>query len=303
MKYCLSVVGSILCFALILNAKEPEQSNHVELLTLTSKVFNNTRTIRVLLPPDYRKSDHEAQKYPVFYFNDGLMVFDNGKPGLKIEEIAYDLINSKSMPPVIFVGIDNGACTDTSKNEIVDRADEYLPYADAGFKPGHTYDPEPENPHGKMFPDFLINEVMPLINQHYRILSGPENTGIGGFSYGGVSALYTVITRPNVFGKLLLESTPLWIGPDGELMKDAAAAKTWPAVVYIESGTRESDDAVFNAEGKKNQQLLVSLIRARSPQTRVGLHRQQGATHNSVAWRSRLPKALQFLFAATTNTP
>ncbi|MEZ5427269.1 MAG: alpha/beta hydrolase-fold protein [Pyrinomonadaceae bacterium] len=41
---------------------------------LKSKIFGNTRTIRVLLPPGYDQKP--LQKYPVLYLNDGQNLFD-----------------------------------------------------------------------------------------------------------------------------------------------------------------------------------------------------------------------------------
>ncbi len=270
-------------------------SKNVETFELTSKVFGNTRTIRVLLPPGYHDEKNLDRQYPVFYFNDGLMLFDSAGPGLRIEEVVFDLYEKNNLPQMIVVGIDNGACTDKTTNEIVDRANEFLPYPDAGFLPDHTYKPEPPNPQGKKYPDFLINEVIPRLKQNYRIKSGPQNTGIGGFSYGGVSALYAVIAKPGYFGKLMLESTPLWIGQQYELLQDAKKNLQWPGKVYIGSGTKETDEQAFNDEGKKNQELLVSIIKKQSPDTKSKLVREEGAEHGPDAWRSRLRTALMFL--------
>lgn len=271
----------------------PPASKNIETFELTSKVFGNTRTIRVLLPSGYHDDKNLDQQYPVFYFNDGLMVFDSAGPGLRIEEIVSKL----NLPPMIVVGIDNGACTDKTTNEIVDRANEFLPYPDAGFIPDHTYKPEPPDPQGKKYPDFLINEVIPRLKQNYRIKSEPQNTGIGGFSYGGVSALYTVIAKPGYFGMLMLESTPLWIGQHYELLADAKKPIQWPGKVYIGAGTKETDEEAFNNEGKKNQELLVSIIKKQSPDTKIKLVREEGARHGSDAWRGRLSAALIFLFS------
>lgn len=268
-------------------------SKNVETFELTSKVFGNIRTIRILLPADYHDDKNLDRQYPVFYFNDGLMVFDSKGPGLRIEEVVSKL----NLPPMIVVGIDNGACTDKTTNEIVDRANEFLPYPDAGFLPDHTYKPEPPDPQGKKYPDFLLNEVIPRLKQNYRIKSGPQNTGIGGFSYGGVSALYTVIAKPGYFGMLMLESTPLWIGQHYELIEDAKKPIQWPAKIYIGSGTKETDEAAFNNEGKKNQEFLVSIIKKQSPDTKIKLVREEGAQHGPDAWRGRLGAALTFLFS------
>src|SRR5262245_12961607 len=119
----------------------PPASKNIETFELTSKVFGNTRTIRILLPPGYHETKNLDRQYPVFYFNDGLMVFDSAGPGLRIEERVFDLYKKGSLPEVIIVGIDNGACTDKTTNEIIDRAKEFLPYPDAGFLADHTIKP------------------------------------------------------------------------------------------------------------------------------------------------------------------
>jgi predicted alpha/beta superfamily hydrolase len=260
----------------------------VETLTLTSKVFGNTRSIRVLLPPEYGQTD---RAYPVLYLNDGLTVF---------REKAIDIGSIPSLPPIIVVGIDNGASTDTSSKDRDDRAIEYLPYPDAGFPPAHTYAPDPADPRGKSYPRFLIDEVMPLIEGKYRVLRGPSNTAIGGFSYGGVAALYTVIAEPGIFGKLLLESTPLWIGEDRQLLQDARQLKAWPASVYIGVGSAEAPDEAINAEGRKDIDSLLAIINRNSHETRVKYAIEPNATHGPAAWRRRLPAALQFLFGPTS---
>jgi|SRR5579871_5155193 len=63
---------------------EVEPSTKVESLLLTSKIFGNTRTIRILLPPGYDQPDNSKRRYPVFYFNDGNTVFKTRSFTLKI---------------------------------------------------------------------------------------------------------------------------------------------------------------------------------------------------------------------------
>ncbi len=58
------------------------------------------------------------------------------------------------------------------------RANEYLPYPDPNNKElGKT---ETQDVQGKQYGDFVINEVMPLIQKKYRVLTGAHITGIGG---------------------------------------------------------------------------------------------------------------------------
>lgn len=266
----------------------------VETLKLTSRVFGNTRTIRVLLPPGYHDPNNGRRKYPVFYFNDGIIVFKSDRIG--IEEVVHRLIETRQIPPIIVVGIDNGGSTDQTKNPGLDRANEYLPYPDAGF-PGHSYTPELSQPIGQRYPEFLIDEVMPLIQGRYRVARGARNTGLGGFSYGGVAALFTAMSKRGMIGKLLLESTPLWIGSEQQLLRDARAVRKWPSRVYIGLGTSESPEQAVNAEGARGVESLRAIIAAASRNSKVKIVKEDGAKHEPPAWRGRLPEALRFLFA------
>lgn len=67
-------------------------------------------------------------------------------------------------------------------------------------------------PAGQRFPEFLVHEVMPLVDDRYRTLPGQPNTGIGGSSYGSVAALYALLAQPSRFGYGLIESPTLWVG-------------------------------------------------------------------------------------------
>lgn len=272
-------------------------SVNVDSLELKSTVFNNTRTIRVLLPQDYYDPENNATRYPVLYLTDGIMVFRTNR--INISEVVYNLVAKKIISPMIVVGIDNGGSTYETKNPDRDRTNEFLPYPDVGFPPNNLYEPDPPDPQGKLYPEFLVNDVMPLIENRYRVATGPVNTGIGGFSYGGAAALYSAISLPGVFGCLMLESTPLWIGIDRQLLKDADSAKYWPAKVYIGVGTDESPDEAVNNEGRMDIDSLQNIIRRNAPDTEVMFFLDEGAKHAPSAWRKRLPQALEFLFGVS----
>jgi predicted alpha/beta superfamily hydrolase len=270
-------------------------SPNVAIHQLTSRVFENSRSIRVLMPPGYHDPANAERRYPVLYLNDGIMAFRPTALGL--EATAHRLIQADSIEPIIVVGIDNGGSTDKTTDPVRDRANEFLPYADAGFGP-HRYQPVPPSPVGKRYPAFLIGEVMPFVEARYRVAPGWSKAGVGGFSYGAVAALYTVLSRPGVFGRAVLESTPLWIGPSAELMRDARAAAEWPALVYLGSGSEESPEREIVAEGRRLRDSLVGFIRRAAPSTRTEVLEAPGGKHDPASWRDRLARALIFLYGA-----
>jgi len=183
--------------------------------------------------------------------------------------------------------IDNGATA--SGGSVDQRTNEYLPYPDIANEPSVP------NPQGSQYPEFLVKEVMPAVAQRYRIDSGAANTGIAGSSYGGLAALYAVIHRPGIFGRLFLESTPTFMA-NGKIMEEAERLHLWPARVHIGIGTKETPEEKLNQAAVPAVQRLKAVILKNSPGSKVDVQVGDGDTHDAAAWGRRLPKALQFLW-------
>jgi predicted alpha/beta superfamily hydrolase len=250
---------------------------------LRSRAFRNTRMLRVWLPPRYDAPDNRTRQYPVLYLNDGQNLFDRatafGGVEWQVDETADRLIRQEVIPPLIIVGIDN------AQN---DRIKEYLPY--------RSFNPPILRPQGKRYPEFLMNEVMPFAQERYRIASGSENTGLGGSSLGALISLYTVIERPLVFGRLLVESPSLFVS-HRRILKYSRLFRQWPGKIFLAIGTREA-----GREDKDRQvvedvrELERTLRRAGLDDRRLRVRIDEGATHNEGEWAKRFPEALTFLF-------
>jgi enterochelin esterase-like enzyme len=194
-----------------------------------SRVFRNTRFLRVWLPPGYDDAQNAGRHYPVFYLNDGQNLFETSTAFAGVEwqvdETADRLIREDAVPPMIIVGMDN-----TGKN----RLREYMPY--------RSMQPMMMRVQGRHYPDFLMKEVMPFVEQTYRVATGPENTGLGGSSLGALIALYTAMARPGVIGRLLLESPSLWAS-GGQAIKESRSVRIWPERIFLGVGTAEAGNA------------------------------------------------------------
>ena len=259
-----------------------------------SKVFGNTRVLRVLLPPGYDDRANRKKRYSVLYLNDGQNLFDVSTSIFnalewQVDETLDRLIRTHQIGPLIVIGVDNAGRRD--------RANEYLPYPDPYLSP-----PLP-NPEGSKYPDFLIQEVMPFIDRRYRTKLGPEYTGLAGSSYGALIALYTVITRPGTFGRLLLESPSLYVS-DGEIIKVSRNMRKWPRKVYIGVGTNEGGrpdckPGDWSPEAVQDVLKLKQLLEAAGLNgTRLRVVVDECAVHNEAAWAKRFEAALKFLYDA-----
>jgi enterochelin esterase-like enzyme len=251
----------------------------LEIVKFDSKTFPTTRKLRILLPEGYRLSENRDRRYPVLYLNDGQNLFDvcttqfTGQEW-RVDETVRELIAQSAITPLIVVGIDNGGKRQRPK--------EYLPYVDDTLKP-----PEP-NPEGKLYPRFLVDEIVPFVESHYRVLPGGEHRALGGASYGAGIALYTVVKRPGSFGMLLLESPSVYAG-DYHLLGDAESVRVWPDRIFIGTGTVNEPVDDVNALRK-----LFEKSGLGSDRLRVVV--QHGGEHTEYWWGRRLPEALRFLF-------
>jgi len=260
----------------------PVATGNLWLLELPSRIFGNTRLLRVWLPPDY--DGWGATRYPVLYLNDGQNLFDAATAfaGVhwQVGETAARLIAEQKIRPLIIVGIDNTKC----------RANEYIPYK--------SKDPRVLNAKGKYYPDFLQREVMPLIEEHYSVLKGPENTGLGGSSLGGLIALYTQVATPGVFGQLLIESPSLFVA-NRKILEESRRFRNWPARMYLGMGTREVGHAEKDERIVGDVRELEAILReAGLDEQRLKVRIEEGGSHSETAWAARFPEALEFLFSS-----
>ena len=127
----------------------PKDELHVQ--TFESKIFGDTQTLRVWLPPGYDDPANAKRVYSVLYMMDGGGNFSGCKDGhvngWQIDRTLTRLIAAGSVEPIIVVAIDAGK----GKGR---RAEEYVPFV--------VHDGGP-NVQGDLFPDFMVKEVLPLI--------------------------------------------------------------------------------------------------------------------------------------------
>jgi predicted alpha/beta superfamily hydrolase len=250
----------------------------------SSRVYRNTRMLRVWLPPEYDAPGNATRHYPVFYLNDGQNLFDGvtAFAGVEwqVDETADRLIREGKVSPLVIVGIDNTG---------VDRIKEFLPY--------RSFSPPVLRPQGKRYPDFLMDEVMPFVYERYRIARGQENTGLGGSSLGALISLYTAMDRPGTFSRLLLESPSLFVS-NRRILKYSHYFRRWPEKIVIGIGTREA------GREDKDRQVVEDVRELQRIMQHAGLNDDRlrvridvDASHNEREWGKRFPEALSFLFA------
>ena len=218
--------------------------------------LNRERRIWIYLPPDYKKA---KKRYPVIYMQDGQNLFDvftSGYGEWGIDEI-LDSLSAAGKPASIIVGIDNGPR----------RMNEYNPYAFEKFGEGE----------GDRYIDFIIKDLKPYIDKHYKTLSSKENTIIAGSSMGGLISYYAALRYSSVFGRAGVFSPAFWTAPAILPLTDSLAPQS-RGMFFFYMGELEGEEMMNNMNnvieqlGKSSNALLYTVT---DPDGR----------HNEEAWR------------------
>jgi predicted alpha/beta superfamily hydrolase len=250
-----------------------------------SEYLPSTRPLSVWVPPGYDL--HPARRHPVLYLQDGQNLFDprlafGGHPWWA-DEVAEREIRAGRVRPLILVGVWNTA----------DRLREYAPRRDGG----RTGDADWSREYGR----FLVEEVKPFVDTRYRTLPGPDHTGVGGSSMGGLISLQLCQWYPAVFGRCAALSPSLWW--DREFfLHHLHAMPEWlgRCRVWLDMGTREGHtEEAMSAGADRAKRLAAQLVRrGMRPGDGLGFEIVEGGTHDEGAWGARLDRVLRFLFPA-----
>lgn len=274
--------------ALLLLAQQPNQrvsslAGNIETLSqIESKLLGNQRSLKVYLPPQY--STEKDRKFPVLYVHDGQNVFDGMTSFIpnqewRADEAAEMLIKAKIIEPIIIVAIDNGA---GARNEEFLHAKIKIGQQEVGGK-------------ADLYSQFVVEQVMPIINAKYRTKTDAANTALCGSSLGGNITTLMGANYPKVFGKLAICSPAVWVDNESLLDWLKPRLKSTPKQkIWIDCGTQESDSMVagatrlfeaYKAGGWKEGSNLRLVI-------------EPNADHSERAWARRMPSILTYLFPA-----
>jgi predicted alpha/beta superfamily hydrolase len=240
-----------------------------------SRFLRNQRDLIVYVPPGYY--EQPQRQFSVLYLHDGQNLFDGATsfiPGMDwhVGQTADYCIHNGKVEPLIIVGMYNTKA----------RIREYTP----------TQVPKLGGGRADRYAKFLIEEVKPFIEREYRTLSGPQHTGIGGSSLGGLVSLYLGLKHSQIFGRIAALSPSVWWN-QRVIHRFAEAAPVEPRPsIWLDIGTREGPRIVDDVERFRD----VLLGKGWHLDNDLHYERVEGAEHNEAAWAARVAPFLQFLF-------
>jgi iron(III)-enterobactin esterase len=263
---------------------------NLEKFQLTSRFMNGIeRTISVYLPGEY--AQNPDRRYKVLYAFDGQEL-----PMIAFEQYLNSLFSSHQVEPVLVVAVD--ALTGDLRHEELGAG----PYLNV-FGWGTLSD---------AFNKFMVNELIPKIDGKYRTRAGARNTGIMGWSLGGLSAFYLAWQYPDRFGTVGAFSPSFWWRMEskagGELQARVIhkvvlnSAKRPDLRMWFEAGTLEEPITDIDKNGVpdviQDVQDLWKILEAKGYRDGVDMQYIEvaGGAHHITTWAKVLPDFLRFAF-------
>jgi predicted alpha/beta superfamily hydrolase len=151
------------------------------------------------------------------------------------------------------------------------RINEYSPFDNAEYGKGE----------GDAYVDFLVQTLMPYINNHYRTKKSARFTAIAGSSMGGLISLYAMLKYPNVFGVAGIFSPALWINP-GIREYAARRASKLKGRIYFYAGDQESENMVSDL-------VAVHKLLEQNSKAKLKTLIREGGRHSEDTWRDEFP--------------
>lgn len=259
-------------------------SNIVSIPKFHAARLNNDRDIFVALPEGYDRDKN--QRYPVLYTQDGQNVFFSGisssGTSWMINNEAERLAEENKISKIIIVAI-----------PFMNRSIEYSYYTWKDKKvswenvEGFNYSIEGR---GEEYADFVINEVKPYIDLHFRTLKDSCNTALMGSSDGAFITFNMGIRHPEVFGKLAVMS-PAFFGMDLEFLKKTEIRNE---LIFMDVGEKEM---CLNSDALNMALLLIETGRIDGKD--LFFHYVPNGEHNEADWAIRVKNPLICFFGKT----
>lgn len=243
---------------------------------------NRKKDVLIWTPADYDASSDE--KYSVIYMTDGQNLFDpsatsNGSWGVAE---SLDAMAANGGAKCIAVGIENGATW---------RDEELTP--DIGEVTEESY----KDGKGKYFSDFVVDTVMPYINENYNVYTDRDHTHVSGSSSGGIESFYIAMEHPDKF-KSVGALSPAFILYSDETWVDYLNAKDFSEnapFVYLYCGD-SSADQLEQALYAGTKAMPATLEKIGYPADQVIEKYNEKALHNELYWRAVFPDYLKYAF-------
>ena len=239
--------------------------------TIESSEVGETRVICVWTPPGY---DGLEDAFPVLYMPDGGIKEDFPH----IANTLAKLVDEKSIPPMILVGIENTERRRDLTGPSDDPAEEKIaPLTDGALK----------------FRQFIANELMPEIDRRYRTT---DKKSIIGESAAGLFVVETLLLQPEMFDSYIAMDPAIYWNKKYLVRSAAEHLSKFPtsSIRFWFAGSNAEDI-------QTNTRELKAILENNAPQSLTWLYSDQTNEKHSTIFRATKEDALEWTFESHAN--
>ena len=249
---------------------------------------NRKKDILIWTPDNY--DPKSTEKYSVIYMTDGQNLFKREATTYgswaAAESVRAMMVDSNN--PCIIVGIENAdGWRDNELTPDIGEVQSDSSADNSSYRDGH----------GKYFSDFVVETVMPYINENYNVYTDREHTHVCGSSSGGIECFYIAMEHPDLFASVgalspafLLYSDNTWV----DYLSKKDFSKNAP-FIYLYCGNASADDL---------EQMLYAgtvtmpdnLKKIGYPEDKYVMKLYDDGLHNERYWRAVFPDYLKYAF-------
>ncbi len=229
-------------------------SGRLERVRFPSGIRGDEREIVVYLPPGYGSG---MSTYPLLLVNNGLLALEQGKLNHTLDNLI-----GESVEPLVAVFLPR------NRDELGGpRTDDYT--------------------------RTLADELLPFLERRYRLRGTVVDRAIAGVGSGGIAAVHSVVHRPDIFGKLAIQSA-YFPSPELAVALLAAAARDLDALtVYVEWSRFDIQVERIGVDAIEDGRRLADALEAAGASVRRNV--VDGAP-GWASWRAQSDDILELLF-------
>lgn len=243
-----------------------------ELLELLDLAWGE-RKVTVYLPKEYYIEPERV--FPAVFVHDGDFLFKES-----IEVIEAN-VREGLTEPVVFIGIDSEH-----------RNDDYTPWEMGALHSNWTFGGK-----GDPYLDYVYQELVPHIQNRFRISREREDLALGGVSLGGLISLYAMYRAENIFGKFIIISASVWFKDFIEYMQSHTLKNDPKVYMYVgeQEGVKKTNVQQYMVP---NSKLAYGILRdsIAAPDLRMKFETDVDGTHDDPYFIKYFPNSIKFLY-------
>jgi predicted alpha/beta superfamily hydrolase len=168
---------------------------------------------------------------------------------------------------------------------------EYCPWKNGQYSRKIVGRIDPTGGKGKLYIDFIVNELKPFIDKKYRTLK--DQSSMAGISLGGLISTYAACVYPNIFRNVAVLSSAFFRNQEEieKLLQEADLSLL--NKFYLDCGTNEAKtDKMISKEFVNSNSKIYEILSQKDIKVKYNVI--EDAEHHYLYFRQRVPEIFKY---------